>query len=780
MEMRSSEADSVVADRAWPPSADQPEGPGDSSGTAHQATLERVLGRIFAALAALWVAVFWSSSATLAGQQPGSMATNLLLSGLLIGQALRALRRPPSQRDLWLMAVASGSLLLASRELATPGSPFLNNNAYLFVIPVAVAWGVWSARFVVPVPVLLVVLATGVWDPRQDLPVEQAVGSLAIVACTSWAARLLRAGARRADADARALSRRMADQDATLAAEEAQRRAANAVHDDVLSVLRAASVTDQKFPWNILVSKARAAQDSLAQQVFRGGYGLANLRSALRRAVESAAELDVRCDIDSDLDVPQGAVEALSAAAGEALRNVAAHAGVRSAAVTASRSQSGGATVTVSDDGLGFDLAWVGPASSGLRNSVRARLSDAGGHAQIISAPGQGTSVVLTWDPPQQVRASAADPIAWARRMAPRPQLIFVGFMLPILLIGLVSLCLRWHDMRWPAAAVAVLGAQVGISALCAWCLSQVRMTRSTAVGLAAANAILAAVGSLAVAPGTTDSYAYWVSTNTGIVIAAVYFIRGPVFGIATLALDMAVLTVGLRVTGSAISPGQQVSTLTAPAIGAGVAAAMLAAFRSLSSQTESQPAAYRDRLRRQARAEVISRVDRAALEHARRVAGPVLELVVSDQAPSPALCTAAALANATLRDELLAPGFLAGELAQRVRAARTVGASVTVNFARQSDAGLVKTARELLAAALADLGASDNLALQVHPPAEERPALLIMRIHSARSGQDALRRSANECGAMVSNLSDRELLVRLQPATERPPFPQPERSRLL
>src|SRR5205807_9314268 len=114
---------------------------------------------------------------------------------------------------------------------------------------------------------------------------------------------------------------------------------------------------------------------------------------------------------------------------------------------------------------------------------------------------------------------------------------------------------------------------------------------------------------------------------------------------------DVAALTVGLLVTGGALSPGVWVSILTNPAIGAGVAAAMLAAFRNLSGRTESQLAEYRERLRLQARAEAVSRVDNAALENARRVAGPVLDLVLSGQAPSPALRMSAALANATLRD---------------------------------------------------------------------------------------------------------------------------------
>ena len=114
-----------------------------------------------------------------------------------------------------------------------------------------------------------------------------------------------------------------------------------------------------------------------------------------------------------------------------------------------------------------------------------------------------------------------------------------------------------------------------------------------------------------------------------------------------------------MLVTGGAISPTSRVSIAAAPTISAGMAAAMLAALRSLSQQTESQLAEYSERLRRQARAEAIGRVDRAGLQNARRVTGPVLSAVVSSQSPSAALSKAAALANATLRDDLLAPGFL-------------------------------------------------------------------------------------------------------------------------
>jgi hypothetical protein len=47
----------------------------------------------------------------------------------------------------------------------------------------------------------------------------------------------------------------MAAQAAVLAAEEAERRAANAVHDGVLSVLRAVIVAGRQVPWSLVMSR---------------------------------------------------------------------------------------------------------------------------------------------------------------------------------------------------------------------------------------------------------------------------------------------------------------------------------------------------------------------------------------------------------------------------------------------------------------------------------------------------------------------------------------------
>lgn len=732
----------------------------------HERTLERAVGRIYATYVMFSVAEFWLTTQTVRGQRPGSEVAGVLLSMTLVWQAALAFRRPPSQRDLGLLAAASGIFVLAIRLFAVPGSAFLDQAAYLMVPPVAVAWAVWSRRLVVLVPILLIIAATGAWHPAGDVPIEQLVVTLEATAFTAFAARVLRSGARHADADADRLARELASQDAALAAEEAQRRAANAVHDDVLSVLRAVASDGRQVPWSTLVGEAKQARAALARQDPAGRRGFGGLEPALRRQARALTrELDVRCQIEDDLDVPAVAAEAITSAVGEALRNIAAHAGVHEATVTACGDGAGGAEVTIRDSGRGFDPAHVDPASSGLRNSIRRRLEDAGGSALVSSSPGRGTTVVLEWKP-KKPATEAADPFAWARRLAPSARSAFLAFMLPFLVGSVALLIIRWQDMRWKGVEVAVLIGLAGLAWVCARCLARVGMTVPQALGLMAAGTTLAAAGSLGVAPGTADAFAYWVAGVSGIVVAVVYFVRGPVLGLTTLALDIAALSAGLDVTGSAMPIAGWLLALAAPAIGAGFAVGFRIAVRGTASYTERQLASSRDRMRRQARAEAMSRVDSAALEHARTVAGPVLGAVALGREPDPELWMDAGLANATLRDELLAPGFLSTNLAERVREARIAGATVTIDVPWQEDAALVESARDLLGAALRRTDDAGGVTLQLHPPGDGEPALLLLHMQDSRSDQARLRERAHEHGAIVNDLGDHELLVQLAAVT--------------
>ncbi|SFW86513.1 sensor histidine kinase [Amycolatopsis australiensis] len=96
--------------------------------------------------------------------------------------------------------------------------------------------------------------------------------------------------------------------------------------------------------------------------------------------------------------VPASAALAVLRAADEALRNAERHSGAGSVTVRLAPAPApGGVTVTIADDGVGFDPAQVPAARRGVRGSVVERMRAAGGTAEITSRPGAGTTVTLRW-----------------------------------------------------------------------------------------------------------------------------------------------------------------------------------------------------------------------------------------------------------------------------------------------------------------------------------------------------------------------------------------------
>jgi len=82
----------------------------------------------------------------------------------------------------------------------------------------------------------------------------------------------------------------------------------------------------------------------------------------------------------------------------ELLFNVVKHAGVQHATVTIEEGEEGQLTLKVQDGGRGFDLAAAETRDKGGFGlfSVRERLALFGGHMEIITAPGDGTEIVLS------------------------------------------------------------------------------------------------------------------------------------------------------------------------------------------------------------------------------------------------------------------------------------------------------------------------------------------------------------------------------------------------
>ncbi|MFI7546086.1 sensor histidine kinase [Actinoplanes sp. NPDC049599] len=96
--------------------------------------------------------------------------------------------------------------------------------------------------------------------------------------------------------------------------------------------------------------------------------------------------------------LPADVLDAFRHAAGEALANVARHAGSSRVRLTGLTLREPGPVVTVAivDQGKGFDPDTT-PPGYGIRHSITARMHEIGGTAGVDSHPGQGTRVELRW-----------------------------------------------------------------------------------------------------------------------------------------------------------------------------------------------------------------------------------------------------------------------------------------------------------------------------------------------------------------------------------------------
>ncbi|CAO5153558.1 Signal transduction histidine kinase [Frankia sp. AiPs1] len=151
------------------------------------------------------------------------------------------------------------------------------------------------------------------------------------------------------------------------------------------------------------VHQARATGLHVVLEGVAPARGVAAVAVVATAAKEAAQAADA-----AQASVPDEVAAAIAAATGEALRNVRRHAGTDDARVVTNIGP-GRLRVSVIDRGRGFrpdDVAADG-ARLGLRNSVSARMRAVGGEASIVSRPGWGTEIVLSWEAPAPTRADA-------------------------------------------------------------------------------------------------------------------------------------------------------------------------------------------------------------------------------------------------------------------------------------------------------------------------------------------------------------------------------------
>lgn len=281
-------------------------------------------------------------------------------------------------------------------------------GAAIVVLPVRWAFS-YAVASVLSVPALTILAGShpeAAWWGTVGLHASNIVFVALIDAMRTQLRRQYTAGERaRATAEARALA---------LAWQEERTRVDGVVHDEVLSTLLAGvvatpatreAVGDQAGQTLALLERWKELDVPVAPTSARAtatGRVPAKDTAGLTEVLHLMAE-------DSDahfsasgpgLDVPAGVARLVAAATRQALRNCQLHA--PGAAVSLDIDTSHGILlVTVADSGPGFDPADIPPLRLGIRVGIVGRMGLVrGGSAQVLSEPGAGTRVLLTWRPP--------------------------------------------------------------------------------------------------------------------------------------------------------------------------------------------------------------------------------------------------------------------------------------------------------------------------------------------------------------------------------------------
>ena len=595
--------------------------------------------------------------------------------------------------------------------------------------------------------------------PAQDglrLPAEEVmiylVSSLGNIALLTWLLRQAQA-LDEADARRRALLIRL-HTDASRA--RARRRADNFIHDRILSVLKVVP-TESTEPAQLRdgAREALADLDTAAAEP-DAPVRSSELLAALTRRLRTIGGDDVVISdsITKNLNLPQETAQALVDAAAEALRNSLTHAAgpdrgpiMRTAAL---RSDADGITITVSDDGRGFDPERAPISRHGVSGSIIARMRDAQGQARIDSSPGAGTTVTLSWNPrtttaesptgpcartdPGAGRAQAAVPTARAPAVAPplsltssmearTPRIIVVCIVVLYALVTLLEI--RAGSYRRLVPVIAGLLA-IGLAALALikrWPAHRMPAREAALVVAAAGGANVLVLFQIDFAgwPG----YAAWCLGAGAAVCCGLIARERPRQAWAGLALIIAVIGIWTLNTGR-----EPIIIIT---LGAGQLFPLLIWHLTarisidITARTAASEAAGAEITAQRRAHQESETLMRQAMTSVRRRVEPLLTAIAEGAPITAGMRARARMLEAELRDERRAPFFTGTRVIESARAARTRGIDVILLDDRGTGNGLTDDAQKTIinqAIRALDDARKGQVVIRLLPP-RQRPGLL-------------------------------------------------------
>ena len=143
----------------------------------------------------------------------------------------------------------------------------------------------------------------------------------------------------------------------------------------------------------------RPADDDLSRSATRSQKKVSDTFSTMPRTghiQRQTAETDIELslDLDTSLLLSPEVEQTIFRIAEEALNNIARHASASRIEVRLSRDTAGAVTLSIGDNGRGFDPSTARAGHFGLRG-IQERVAGLGGTLVLTSQPGSGTNILV-------------------------------------------------------------------------------------------------------------------------------------------------------------------------------------------------------------------------------------------------------------------------------------------------------------------------------------------------------------------------------------------------
>jgi two-component sensor histidine kinase len=643
---------------------------------------ERTLGWGFASLAAAYSATWFAAGVAQGGATGPWLWSGIGLGVFAAGLTLRrASRHAVGPADVVRFLVVEIAILAA---WALEGTASITGGLRV-TAPVVVVLGSFAflragLREAFVVVAVGLGFAADVATVGLGAAIEGMMPVLAVGVSGAAVLATVRRAARQADAaadEARAGLRRVAEEEAGLRVEEELR---GVLHDHVAAALRAVS-TSRGSSRSAREASRDAAAAIAAFHDEAADDAPVSLTAALREIADSVGV--VRVFATTAVPVPPEVSRALCGAVAEAVRNAQRH-GSPSRVDVVVADEDAVVTVSVTDDGGGFDPSHALASSHGIRYSIIRRVEAVGGSASVASAPGEETTVRLTWSRrPDEGDARIRSVAARAQPVVGDLRVSLAWVFGPYLALNVVYSV--WHAVNgdlpwWPLVWLAGL---VAISAVLL-----VRLDAPPSGFESALYGVFVVAGTAAVfailPAGSLHDYAAWPVGAGGQILALLVVARPRWEGVTATGLLQVVIVVAV-VTGR-YEPGHWPeplgNVLTAMAsvlIPVALAWAVPETLARLGDAIEHSRKAVTVRLTERFAARARARAAR------RWVADPEAEVlsflgaVVERRISTldPATRAAARALESSVRDELVIPGVLDAHSRQLLRRARSGGTRV-------------------------------------------------------------------------------------------------------